>query len=543
MTAIKDKLKKCYEQRFSSAGLLYVYINGYKEDEMIYSEQTNSYQCIGNEFYNRIMDSVQLTDNNDDCVHIFGIIGSNEKASYVYSIFQDGIRNNYKRILGEEGVETNTNKLDDTGNIFYRCVQEIYCERAEYFPNSVHFSIDDDISFYGIYGSKICEEEIHNVTDQIVELWLEREKPMLCGQQLMIKSFFLRDFVGRKMIAALPESQTGLWRIIFEGGHQLNLSEDFPYLKETLHPDDLGSMCSSNVQFMLMNPIYAYGKWFQPNDICEEWHKVFLHLCAISEKDWNSSEIRKIYEQFLGFLEDNICWITDVQPIIPKEQYANVLLIHIQNYRSYFKGEDEMVVSKDLYQTLNSRYVYLPYLWQLVNPVISENTFSDVKLHELTVSALEENDTNKKGLFWEDVAAYVLNGVKGWKITGRRIKTGAQEIDLSVINVSLDDELWQLGAYILVECKNWNTHVDIHQIRNIAHISNMKGNHTAILFASNGVTSDAQEEIYRLVMSNIFIICVTANDVKRLHSSADCKELILNKWMDLQEKQDISSMI
>lgn len=73
--------------------------------------------------------------------------------------------------------------------------------------------------------------------------------------------------------------------------------------------------------------------------------------------------------------------------------------------------------------------------------------------------------------------------------------------------------------------------------------SRMKGNHTAILFASNGVTSDAQEEIYRLVMSNIFIICVTANDVKRLHSSSDCKELILNKWMDLQEKQDISGMI
>ena len=93
------------------------------------------------------------------------------------------------------------------------------------------------------------------------------------------------------------------------------------------------------------------------------------------------------------------------------------------------------------------------------------------------------------------------------------------------------------------QCKNWNTHVDIHQIRNIAHISNMKGNQTAILFASNGVTSYAQEEIYRLVTSNIFIICVTANDVKRLHSSADCKELILNKWMNLQEKQNISSMI
>lgn len=43
MVFIKNKY---YEQRFSSAGLLYVYINGYKENEMIYSQQTNSYQCI-----------------------------------------------------------------------------------------------------------------------------------------------------------------------------------------------------------------------------------------------------------------------------------------------------------------------------------------------------------------------------------------------------------------------------------------------------------------------------------------------------------------
>jgi len=31
--------------------------------------------------------------------------------------------------------------------------------------------------------------------------------------------------------------------------------------------------------------------------------------------------------------------------------------------------------------------------------------------------------------------------------------------------------------------------------------------------------------------------------MKKLHSPEDCKELFLNKWMDLQEKQDISGMI
>ena len=78
---------------------------------------------------------------------------------------------------------------------------------------------------------------------------------------------------------------------------------------------------------------------------------------------------------------------------------------------------------------------------------------------------MQEKDTHKKGILWEDVSAYVLSSIAGWKITGRRIRTGAHEIDISIANISLDDQLWQLGAYILVECKNWNTHVDIHQIR------------------------------------------------------------------------------
>lgn len=109
---------------------------------------------------------------------------------------------------------------------------------------------------------------------------------------------------------------------------------------------------------------------------------------------------------------------------------------------------------------------------------------------------------------WEDVAAYVLAHIAGWKITGRRIRAGAQEIDLSAASLSLDDALWQLGAYVLVECKNWDSHVDIRQIRNIAHIPSIKGNETAILFASNGITADTQREIQRLATSDFDIICI-----------------------------------
>lgn len=67
---------------------------------------------------------------------------------------------------------------------------------------------------------------------------------MLCGRQLMIRSFFVRDFIGRKVIASLPNKENESWRFIFEGGHQISMNEKFSYLKETLHPDDLGGFCS-----------------------------------------------------------------------------------------------------------------------------------------------------------------------------------------------------------------------------------------------------------------------------------------------------------
>ena len=153
----------------------------------------------------------------------------------------------------------------------------------------------------------------------------------------------------------------------------------------------------------------------------------------------------------------------------------------------------------------------------------------------LTDKALKETNVNRKGMFWEDAAAYMLGSIAGWKISGRRVRAGAQEIDLSLVNCSLDDRLWQLGAYILVECKNWENRVDILQVRNIAHVSNMKGNKTAILFAANGITENAKEEICRLTTENFYLICITADELRKLPSAEACKELILHKWLCLHD--------
>lgn len=190
-----------------------------------------------------------------------------------------------------------------------------------------------------------------------------------------------------------------------------------------------------------MNPVYAYGLYFSPLSLCEEWHKVFLYLCAVSECVWDIQSISEPYEKFLEFLQKFICETTRAETILTKEVYHAVLLRTIQGYRDFLKGEDEPVISKDLHQTMNSRYMYLSYLWSLVSHVETECVFEADVLHDMVREAADTAGAHKRGTLWEDAAAYVLNSVPGWKITGRRVRSGSQEIDISVVNVSLDDAL------------------------------------------------------------------------------------------------------
>lgn len=388
---------------FSSAGLLYVYITGYKEMELWHIEQVDTYSYIGDELYNKIS---EVMTQNENSIHVFGVIGIEKKVNYVYTILEEGIKKNFDRILNNRKIKIATKDLDSIGNHFYRCVQEFYCDKLHYLPRKVVFDFDDT-SFYGIYGSSMNDKQSYDVVNEIVSCWIEHEKPLICGKQLITRSFFLKDFVGRKLITAMPEIESNSWRLIFEGGHQLNISENLLYSKETLNPHDLGAFCSSNVQSVFLNPIYAYGKWFYPNDICEE---------------------------------------------------------------------------------LNTRYVYLPYLQELVKQENLQHSFSCFELQKEIDCALQETDIYKKG-------------------------------------------------------KKWEKHVGIQQIRNIAHISSMKGNKTAILFAANGITSDSQEEIQRLAMNNIYTICITVVELKQLQSAVECKKLILDKWKSLQDSIEVFGII
>lgn len=199
--------------------------------------------------------------------------------------------------------------------------------------------------------------------------------------------FFLRDITNRKVIASLPDAETGIWRLIFEGGHSLCLDNDIHYTKERLQPSDLGAFCSSNIQSILHSN-YAYEKWLYPKDIYEEWHKVFLYLCAASDCEWDQGVIGRVYDNFLAFMEENICLWVPCEPLISKELFCGVLLRNICEFRRFLQGGDVPVISKDLLQTLDSRYVYLPYLWPIIEPGGACASFSLDVLHKRFIEHL-----------------------------------------------------------------------------------------------------------------------------------------------------------
>ena len=81
---------------------------------------------------------------------------------------------------------------------------------------------------------------------------------------------------------------------------------------------------------------------------------------------------------------------------------------------------------------------------------------------------------------------------------------------------------------------NWRCikHVGIKEIRNTAYICDMKGCKTAVIFAVNGVTRDAQGEIERLSKVNLQILCITKEELLLLNSNQDCTDLLLRKLFE-----------
>ncbi|WP_343209386.1 hypothetical protein [Anaerolentibacter hominis] len=379
--------------------------------------------------------------------------------------------------------------------------------------------------------------------ERAVQIWLSREAPCLYGKQVMIKSFLLNELKGRRIIGVLPEPEGDDFYLLMEGGRKLRLNagED-AYPGEQFGYKDTGIFSINDISTIIQNPIYAYGIYYQPYEIFESWQSVFQYVIAVSDVEWTREKLQPVYETFLYFMEEQICDCMHAPEIITKEKFMDVYLCRIEELRGYLRCKEEEILSKDWLQAITNHAVYFEKMYTLLKGDYPEEVSSVTRTKKFELSEFrnlldkaEEGTAYEKGIAWENAAAYMLERIPGLKLNGRRVRVARQEIDLCCINVSTDKKLWNLGALILAECKNWNRKADIKVIRNIGQIMQVKGTTTTLLFSKKGLTSEAEAERRLLALRGSYVLCLTKEDLAGVVKKEDYYDLLIDKWDELLE--------
>lgn len=500
------------KNKLCSANLIYFYIAGVADGSKMQIDVIDTGHYLPDGFYERAKTIYEEFDNYSDGIELFGVIGSSEKVEYVKDKLRTELKNNFERILNNEDLMFLHPDFDASGNASFKLVQEYFCRHSDAPP--AEFKIEEN--GWTLYCIHKLGENFSQYAESALLIWLDAEQPMFFGKQLMIRSFLFRDLIGRKVMGNVPNYEESVWNVIFEGGVKLPIGADSIFTGEKIDHDALNQLSISQIDAIINNPSYAYGEIFLPVSSCLQWYKTFMYSCVVSEIEWSEALLLVALDDFVAFLKAQICETVTAPPIIEKGLFVGAALNKIKNMRKLLQGEETIVISKDIIQQLRSRYVYLPYMYELINDiekaVPKEYHFNKTTLNAL-IDKADATKTDEKGAQWENVAEYFVNNIPGLKVVGKRVKTRYQEIDLSVVNVSTSEKLWKFGAYILVECKNWKRKVDIPVIRNLAYTSMMRGNTTIFLFAANGVTRDAYDEIMRLTTQDIFVLVITKEDL------------------------------
>lgn len=521
------------KEKICSAGLLYFHICcTITEDGSSTIEINHTYKTLLDKFYEKITDSISKFDNKNK-INIFGCVGEEKKISTIKKITLNNLKDNGNLILEGKNIKKEDNNLDEAGNIFNKIVQEFFYERLDNYP-VYNFLKEEGAGIFCLYNGNASINNANKIVELIINNFFEQECFAILGKQSMLKSFYLQNFVGRKLLKTFSDSYNDV-TLLFEGGRKLKFDSQFNYDRTVTDCREMGSFSTLEVESITTNPAYSLGKLFEPFDLYIEWQKVFLYVCALKKEKWDVKSLKETYLKFMIFIENNICEVYTTPSFIEEEMFYQALLININNFQNFIQGKEEAVISKELLQVLDNRYVYIPYILEFFNYEETQEEYSSNIMQSKIEKAELANEAYNKGKLWEEVAQYYLKHIEGLKITGTRIKVGYQEIDISLANVSKKQSLWNLGAYILVECKNYHSNVGVKEIRNIGYICNMKGCKTALFFSCNGLTKDAKKEIGRLATNNINVIYIDKNDLLSLNSNEECEQLLENKYRELED--------
>jgi hypothetical protein len=154
----------------------------------------------------------------------------------------------------------------------------------------------------------------------------------------------------------------------------------------------------------------------------------------------------------------------------------------------------------------------------------------------LRLAAICEDHSNSRqirGKAFEDLTAHLFESCGG--VTTYRNVLSAhneEEVDLFIMNSPKFGTLDLLPTSLLVECKNWTAKVSGQQLDSLKTKLDERGIDTGVLFAANGITGgidplmNAYSKITTFLNLGVRIVVITMDDVKRLTSAAEFRDLL-----------------
>ncbi len=397
------------------------------------------------------------------------------------------------------------------------------------------FKIDDDLSLFAICFFPKSTDFSADFFESSINSWLDGVQIFLYGKQPITFPFYLNSLNNRRIIGNYADKKLAERYLILEGGIRLYLDGYNSYYDHNLGINDFNNLSLIDLNNILVNPCYNFGKHYEPFELYLTWFKVLLYVLAIADIKWNTNNIQNIWRTFIKFIESDVCYFKKVPPIMEEALFYDVLLAHISITRRYLQGSDEVILSKDFFLTLKSFYPFIDTLIHLFPAHLltkKENKFSLPKYQEL-LQKITINNNYQKGLNLENVVEYLVNTSSELKLMAKRSHNEREEIDISCCNISKDSCLWDLGAFFYIECKNWQRKVDVKTIRELGYIMLYKGHTVTILITRNGLTKVAEKEIRRLALQEKYLLTFTLEDLNLITNAQDFIQIIKNKYQNL----------